>query len=553
MPQIPLGTGNGDTEASPREVHAAQDPYNVVLAWPFEAINYTLDAQYESALCHIEQLCSPKMEESKAPLHNMLLVIVCLLLGLGIAGLRSSHASKQLSLPPQPRGSMVLGNLSEIMKASMDNLQHPLVQGWAREHGEVIRVRLCPVTEYFLNSDRAVKENMDRSSAISSERPRWMISNELICNQLNVLLLHRSDPRQSNQRCVIYLYLTSVPRADADLPFLHYETAKFLHSITNNPQAGQDGTQILRLIARYTYSAFVTQTFGMDIPRVDDPVIDYIHETGLAQILDARKRFKRDLEWCIVRLHRIKNPNLAGKYMPDAFLPSVLRAADLGRFTTEEEAAYLPLQLIIGAADTSQISTWSFLEAMLQYPDVQHRARSEIEAVVGDRLPEFADLERIPYIRCVMKEVWRWRPHVALGHPHVTTKDIVDNRKRIPKGAHLHLNAWVISHDSKRHEYPDRFWPERYTDDHTTTMQSVNSSDVTKRDHFAFGAGRRSCPGYHVAKRSHAIAIMRILWAFEVVWAPGTRQPVDPLTYLRRSEVPGNASSRLPVTLRVLS
>lgn len=97
------------------------------------------------------------MEESNAPPHNMLLVIVCLLLGLGIALLRSSRASKQLSLPPQPRGSMVLGNLSEIMKASMDNLQHPLVQGWAREHGEVIRVRLCPVTEYFLNSDRAVK------------------------------------------------------------------------------------------------------------------------------------------------------------------------------------------------------------------------------------------------------------------------------------------------------------------------------------------------------------------------------------------------------------
>ncbi|KAE8343343.1 hypothetical protein BDV24DRAFT_161389 [Aspergillus arachidicola] len=520
------------------------------------------------------------MEESNPPSHNMLFVIVCLLLGLSVAVLRSSRASKQLPLPPQPRGSMVLGNLSEIMKASMDSLQHLLVQGWASEHGEVLRVRLGPVTEYFLNSDQAVKEIMDRSSAISSERPRWIVSNELICNQLNVLLLHGSDPRWKNQRRVINSYLTSVPRADAGLPFLHYETAKFLHDITNNSQAGQDGTQILRLIARYTYSAFATQTFGMDIPRVDDPVIDYIHETGLAQILgtipgmhvvdiftwlnylplclkpweqDARKRFKRDLEWCIVRLQRIKNPDFAGKYMPDAFLPSVLRAADLGGFTTEEEAAYLALQLIIGAADTSQISTWSFLEAMLQYPDVQHKARTEIEAVVGDRLPEYADLERIPYIRCVMKEVWRWRPPVSLGHPHVTTKDIVYNGQRIPKGARLHLNAWAISHDPKRHEDPDRFWPERYTDDHTTTMQSVNSSDVTKRDHFAFGAGRRICPGYHVAERSLAIAIMRILWAFEVVWAPGTKQPVDPLTYMRGSEMPGNASSRLPVTLRVLS
>jgi hypothetical protein len=89
--------------------------------------------------------------------------------------------------------------------------------------------------------------------------------------------------------------------------------------------------------------------------------------------------------------------------MPDAFLPSVIWASDRGGFETEEEAAYLALQLIIGAADTvcglaqichqnciiltdtaitsqSQISTWSFLEAMLQFPDVQRKARAEIGA-----------------------------------------------------------------------------------------------------------------------------------------------------------------------------
>ncbi|KAL4990820.1 hypothetical protein BDW68DRAFT_174555 [Aspergillus falconensis] len=143
-------------------------------------------------------------------------------------------------------------------------------------------------------------------------------------------------------------------------------------------QAGQDGVQILRLITRYTYSAFATQTFGMDIPCADDPAIDFIHETGLAQILgtipgrhmvdiftwlnylppwlkpweqDARKRFKRDLKWCMDRLERIKDPKFAGQFMPDAFLPSVLRASDQAGFTTQE-AAYLSLQLIIGAADT---------------------------------------------------------------------------------------------------------------------------------------------------------------------------------------------------------
>jgi cytochrome P450 len=100
---------------------------------------------------------------------------------------------------------------------------------------------------------------------------------------------------------------------------------------------------------------------------------------------------------------------------------------------------------------------------MLQYPDVQKKARAEIgtvdwsfpehpltfcttEAAVGDRIPEYADLERIPYIRCVMKEVWRWRPPVSLGHPHVTTKDIFYKGQRIPQGARLHLNAWWDRH-----------------------------------------------------------------------------------------------------------
>ncbi|KAL3484193.1 cytochrome P450 [Aspergillus germanicus] len=492
---------------------------------------------------------------------------VCLCLVLGAALFTSQSAgSKKLPLPPQPKGNLILGNLSEVIAASKESLQHLLMYRWACEHGEVFRVRLGP-------------DIMDRSSAISSERPRWIVSNELICNQLNVLLLHGSDPRWKNQRRVINSYLTSVPRADAGLPFLHYETARFLHDITNNPEIGLDGTRILKSIARYTYSAFATQTFGMDVPNANDPVIEYIHETGLAQILgtipgmhmvdiftwlnhlplslkpwerDARRRFKRDLDWCVARLQKIKDPAFAGKYMPDAFLPSVIRASDRGGFETEEEAAYLALQLIIGAADTSQISTWSFLEAMLQYPDVQQKARAEIEAVVGNRLPEFADLEHIPYIRCVMKELWRWRPPVSLGHPHVTTKDILYNGQQIPRGARLHLNAWAISRDPKRHEDPDRFWPERYADDHTTTMQSINSADVTKRDHFAFGAGRRICPGYHVAERSLAIAVMRILWAFEIKWAPGTREPVDPLSYMQRSEMPGNPSSRLPVTMRVL-
>jgi cytochrome P450 len=136
-----------------------------------------------------------------------------------------------------------------------------------------------------------------------------------------------------------------------------------------------------------------------------------------------------------------------------------------------------------------------------------------------------------------------------LGHPHTTTRDLEYGGYRIPKGSRLHLNAWAIQHDPDRHEDPDRFWPERYSHDHTNTMQSINASDVRNRDHFAFGSGRRVCPGYHVAERSLAVAIMRLLWGFKIAPIPGAKLPLDPRDFA--GEMPGNPGQNMPVTVTV--
>lgn len=97
------------------------------------------------------------MDETKLLPSWSLLAGICLVGGLCVALWQSYSGTNTLPLPPQPRGSLVLGNLSEVINASKETLQHLLMQSWAREHGEVFRVRLGPITEYFLNSDRAVK------------------------------------------------------------------------------------------------------------------------------------------------------------------------------------------------------------------------------------------------------------------------------------------------------------------------------------------------------------------------------------------------------------
>ena len=45
------------------------------------------------------------------------------------------------------------------------------------------------------------------------------------------------------------------------------------------------------------------------------------------------------------------------------------------------------------------------------HPDKVAKAQEELDRVVGqDRLPEYADVEQLPYVKAFIKEVMRWRP-----------------------------------------------------------------------------------------------------------------------------------------------
>jgi len=44
---------------------------------------------------------------------------------------------------------------------------------------------------------------------------------------------------------------------------------------------------------------------------------------------------------------------------------------------------------------------------MLLFPDVQKKAKQELDFVLGGRLPEISDEKDIPYITALIKEVFR--------------------------------------------------------------------------------------------------------------------------------------------------
>ena len=61
-------------------------------------------------------------------------------------------------------------------------------------------------------------------------------------------------------------------------------------------------------------------------------------------------------------------------------------------------------------------ATQSFFLAATLHPEIVRLAQQELDEVLGgERLPDFSDKPRLPYISAIVKEVLRWRPPAPLG------------------------------------------------------------------------------------------------------------------------------------------
>ncbi|PIL29259.1 cytochrome P450 [Ganoderma sinense ZZ0214-1] len=184
---------------------------------------------------------------------------------------------------------------------------------------------------------------------------------------------------------------------------------------------------------------------------------------------------------------------------------------------SEEEAIYrgTTATAYAGGADTTLSTVQTFFLAMAAHPHVLAKAQVELDAVVGPhRLPEFSDMESLPYLRAVVKELLRWRVVVPLGVPHRSMEDDEYRGYVIPKGSLLVANIWTkadssasraraIARDPDVYDNPDAFIPERFL-----TAEGELDPDVRDPATFSFGYGRRLmaagnrariCPGRHYA------------------------------------------------------
>lgn len=322
------------------------------------------------------------------------------------------------------------------------------------------------------------------------------------------------------------------------VPYQMLENKQMLYDFLHQPEG------FLKHIRRYSNALTTTMVFGWRTPIYEDAKMEQlfdgfsefaeINQTGTAALIDffpllrklpsfilptqerARSMHRREKSLYLGHWLKAKQAIKDGTIRP-CFCVGMAEAQKREGFS-DDQACYTSGTLLEAGSDTTSSTIYAFMLAMLLYPDVQRKAHEEIDRVVGsDRMPTMDDEPTLQYIRGCVKETLRWIPTTILGAvPHAATQDDTYMGYLIPKGAGILNNVWTINNDPSRAPEPRRFDPSRFKDDRLGLYDSASNPDAAKRDQFTFGAGRRICPGMHVAERSLFLAMSRILWAFDI-------------------------------------
>jgi cytochrome P450 len=85
----------------------------------------------------------------------------------------------------------------------------------------------------------------------------------------------------------------------------------------------------------------------------------------------------------------------------------------------------------------------------------------------------------------------------------------------IPKDTLVLPAQWALLHDPEVYPNPEQFMPERYLDRLPSGAWSTRTDVRDPRD-FAFGFGRRICPGVHIAEQSLFAMVATVLHTLTV-------------------------------------
>ncbi|KAI0770512.1 cytochrome P450 [Fomes fomentarius] len=433
-------------------------------------------------------------------------------------------------LPPGPRSLPLIGNLVEVLRISRAHRPWVAYRELSKKYGPIVSLRIMGRCLVIINNIDIALELLEKRSAKYSSRPEsampnlcgwewgfpfmpygqaWRINRRMLWEHFQPTVVNRYDAFVENgARRLLVALLSSPEQLDENV---RYSIGTTLVTMTYGTQSRESMKEALVMLddAMSSIELLLSGTNPIEFFPVLARVPTWLPGTAfLRRLADYRDLLVtvRERPWARVKAavdDGFASPSIATSMVAEGPIHGG-NEADARENLCKNTAAII----YTAGIDTTHVTLCSFFLAMSLHPHVQKKAQAELDAVVGPgRLPTHADREFLPYTNAVMKEILRWHPVGPLGVAHASTADDEYNGYLIPDKSIVMVNVWSITRDPELYPDPESFIPERYLGPNTGVLDPAT---------YAFGFGRRICPGRHFVDTALFIYIASVLHAFDI-------------------------------------
>ncbi|KAF7314436.1 Cytochrome P450 [Mycena kentingensis (nom. inval.)] len=439
----------------------------------------------------------------------------------------------RLPYPPGPRPLPLVGNVPDIPQT----FPWLTYTEWGRKYGPLVHLTAFGDHILVINSAKMADDLLEKRSQIYSDRPSIPMIGFMGWG-FNMGFMQYGDKWRTYRRLMHQFF-----KKEATAYYRPIQRAKIHDMLRQVLATPADFRDHIRTEAAAIIMASV---YGYDVKPVKDEFVriaeDAVARLGVGVFSPINmapwvrflpgwlpgcgfQKFLSDTRAVVKKMKEVPyewaKANMLQGIDSTSVVAKMLETGQGQAGSVDEEMCQAVAGLAYAAgADTtvSAISTLFLVLAM--HPEVQKRAQADIDAVVGpNRLPDFSDRPRLPYIDAIYREILRWRPILPLSVAHGTTEDDIYEGYFIPKGTTVFANVWAMSYEESVFPEPAKFRPERYL------TADGKLTDDPRMDITVFGHGRRICAGRYVAEESVWLSIASILASFDVTKKKGVDIP----------------------------
>jgi pentalenene oxygenase len=391
-------------------------------------------------------------------------------------------------VPLLPGGRRLLGHALEFRGDPLALLQR------AREHGDVVRVRIGPFHIYLLNSPDAIRQALVSQArklekGLNFGRAKRLIGTGLVMSEGESHRRQRRLMQPAFHRAEIARYLgtmrdVAVPRISAwpaggTLAFdreMRSITLTVLTRTLLSSDIGSEAVDEIERLLRVLLSELLARGITANVPG-----LSWV-PTRSNRRFGAASRRLRTMLTDIIDQYRATGTD------GDDLISILLRAVDdeTGTGMTSRQLRDEATTLVIAGSETTGNTIAWACYLLASHPQVQERLQAEVDQVLAGADASYETLSALPYTRAVITEALRLYSPVWIL-PRRAVADVELGGHLLRAKSRIMFSPYALNRDARLHRDPDRFDPGRWATDYTRTDMRASF--------FPFGQGIRNCIG----------------------------------------------------------